>query len=47
MDALNVLFPAIDDLAGALASAGCDPRAMERGRRVAEASGQRLDAVLL
>jgi general secretion pathway protein E len=35
------------DLAAALLAQGADPRAIERGRRVAEESGQRLDAVLL
>jgi general secretion pathway protein E len=47
MDAFATPFPCIEDLAGSLAALGCDARAIERGRRVAEASAQRLDAVLL
>ena len=39
--------PSIDDLAAALVNRGCDPRALERGRRVASDTGQRLDTVLL
>ena len=35
------------DLSDALMATGVDPRALERGRRVAEESGQRLDRVLL
>ena len=38
----------VEDLADALVARGqCDTRTIERGRRVAEESGQRLDAVLL
>jgi general secretion pathway protein E len=37
----------VETLAQALADQGCDPRALERGRRGAADSGQRLDAVLL
>ena len=36
-----------ETLAQALADQGCDPRSLERGRRGAADSGQRLDAVLL
>ena len=39
--------PTVERLAQALVELGCDPRALERGRRVATDSGQRLDAVLL
>ncbi len=39
--------PSVDDLATVLVDRGCDVRALERGRRVAGESGQRLDAVLL
>jgi len=35
------------DLSAALLAKGADPRALERGRRVADESGQRLDQVLL
>ena len=35
------------DLAALLTQRGCDPRAVERGRRVAAESGQRLESVLL
>ena len=39
---------ALDDLAGLLVQQGqCDPRSIERGRRVAAETGQRLDAVLV
>jgi general secretion pathway protein E len=37
----------VENLAQALIDQGCDPRALERGRRGAADSGQRLDAVLL
>jgi general secretion pathway protein E len=37
----------VEALAQTLADLGCDPRALERGRRGAADSGQRLDAVLL
>ena len=39
--------PAAPDLAALLVRHGCDPRALERGRRVAAENGQRLDTVLL
>jgi general secretion pathway protein E len=40
--------PSLDDLTDILLQTGqCDARALERGRRVAEDTGQRLDAVLL
>ncbi len=40
--------PPMDRLARLLVERGqCDPRTLERGRRVAEESGQRLDAVLI
>ena len=39
--------PTIDTLIQALMARGCDPRAIDRARRVASESGQRLDAVLL
>jgi general secretion pathway protein E len=35
------------DLAALLVQRGCDPRAVERGRRVAAENGQRLESVLL
>jgi general secretion pathway protein E len=37
----------IETLVAALSAGGCDARALERGRRVAADTGQRLDAVLL
>ena len=39
--------PTLDILLQFLADQGCDPRALERGRRGAADSGQRLDTVLL
>ncbi len=39
--------PAAPDLAALLVRHGCDPRALERGRRVAAENGQRLELVLL
>src|ERR1051326_3566609 len=39
--------PTLEALSQALVEQGCDPRSLERGRRVAAESGQRLDAVLL
>ena len=39
--------PAAPDLAALLVRHGCDPRALERGRRVAAENGQRLESVLL
>ena len=47
MDINAPLSPTVETLAQVLAGQGCDPRALERGRRVAADSGQRLDAVLL
>ena len=46
---MNLQPPAVaaPDLAALLVQRGCDPRAVERGRRVAGESGQRLDSVLL
>src|SRR5258707_13780506 len=47
MDITVPVPPNIERLSQALADLGCDPRALERGRRVAAESGQRLDGVLL
>ena len=45
---MNVPPPAaVPDLAALLVQRGCDPRAVERGRRVAAENGQRLESVLL
>jgi general secretion pathway protein E len=47
MDIATPIPVTIETLAQALADQGCDPRALERGRRGATDSGQRLDTVLL
>ena len=47
MDILTPTPPTLDSLANTLIAQGADPRALERGRRVARESGQRLDTVLL
>ena len=47
MDIAAPIQLTVESLAQALADAGCDPRALERGRRGAADTGQRLDAVLL
>jgi general secretion pathway protein E len=47
MDVAAPIQPTVETLARTLAARGCDPRALDRGRRVAADSGQRLDAVLL
>ena len=47
MDIDPPLLLTIESLALVLADQGCDPRALERGKRVAADSGQRLDAVVL
>jgi general secretion pathway protein E len=47
VDIAAPIQPTVESLAEALAARGCDSRALERGRRVASDSGQRLDAVLL
>jgi general secretion pathway protein E len=47
MDIVTPTAVTVDDIAATLASCGTDPRALERGRRVAAESGQRLDTVLL
>lgn len=47
MDLLQTQPPTIENLAVLLESHGCDARSLERGRRVAAETGQRLDVVLL
>ena len=47
MDTIVPAPPTIETLALTLIGLGCDPRALERGRRVAADSGKRLDTVLL
>src|ERR1700709_2528610 len=47
MDVVVQNIPTIENLSDMLIARGADPRALERGRRVAGESGQRLDTVLL
>jgi general secretion pathway protein E len=47
MDIVTHRAPTLDDLADTLIAQGTDQRALDRGRRVAQDNGQRLDTVLL
>src|SRR5690242_20713618 len=47
MDIAASIPVTVEALAQTLAELGCDPRALERGRRGAAESGQRFDVVLL